>query len=1186
MATYATQTTEVDFKRECEGLVREYFTHGVVHDVVDSLKELLGRPGWTENTNDRRSSIDKNSSGLSPLGNERSSTSPLGNGSSTSNISVPSPLALSASGHTLSAATLRSMVVKRAVIAALDRGARERELAAQLLAQLRRDDCISRAHGEAGFDLLLQALESLTIDVPNAPDNMHVFLARAVVDDVVSDEFLEECADAAGLDIDARRVALSARGALRAPGGKGRVLDAWGGPDGGTASFAVREMDSLLHEYVESRDSREASRRIAELHVPFYHHELVKRALVMAIEEARVRPQCVRRITELLGYLGAAGVVSGTQFAKGFARVAVALKELVLDTPDAQELFERLVVDARGRGLLPAGLSAWASIRVGGASSFGDSDMQTSSSGKEEKYKPETPSMSRSFGSGRGGHLMRLDSAPDLIALARSLKNSASLEPNKKPVNVNTRQSRMSPIKPSSRPSASRNDFENSGDIPSSNGDPSAPLRVLDVVNAQKPVRKTSDASGVLSAVPTRVSKSNGVDANWSGLRAPRASRRDRGSSGAAFSGSDSDYVRPKPKRPLPDIRTLSDTNGNASSASSTPKNFLSGGFLGTRRSPALGKSAWKAQFQPAPTRVMGEETFNADASLRKVRQLRRVRSAPGGLHELDNSKHILSIGYVHRHKPFQSEYEVGDAIGTGGFAVVRKATHRTSGKVYAVKTLRVRAGSNDSDDDSVDSDDDSGGENSDSNSDSNPKQRRLAAMSMAEMTNELIMMQQLSGHPNIVTVKEFFTEDAEGHLTDGVAQTALSSSPKKEPHEILMQGADDDDDEKDNDEKDAPQSGIVHVVMELLEGQELVDAIEQHGLYDESDAKIVMSKMLDAIAFMHARGVVHRDLKLENLVLAKPDDLRSVTLVDFGLAKALMARERAENVCGTLAYVAPEALAAGQYGQGVDVWALGVAMHVLLTGAWPFDDEDEDELMDSIIACELDFSETAHEEFSWISPDAVDLLTGLLEPNPKHRLTAAQALEHSWFTNQKSHKSDSIHHVHKRLDALSSSARQHPERRFHAGDSLVSIGDEVNEVFMVTSGEAQVSVPKSGPLAKAGEVEKIGVRRKGNLVGEIPSGGEGNTIPKSKLCVVAKTEVRALVFQASDVVWAVGHDYRLSDEFEMALRERRRLLAKKQRLAIRAERTAASGASANNANGFQENSRRAQSEVVRRQPV
>ena len=58
--------------------------------------------------------------------------------------------------------------------------------------------------------------------------------------------------------------------------------------------------------------------------------------------------------------------------------------------------------------------------------------------------------------------------------------------------------------------------------------------------------------------------------------------------------------------------------------------------------------------------------------------------------------------------------------------------------------------------------------------------------------------------------------------------------------------------------------------------------------------------------------------------------------------ATALMARERAENVCGTLAYVAPEALVAGVYGQGVDVWALGVALFALLSGTWPFDDEDE----------------------------------------------------------------------------------------------------------------------------------------------------------------------------------------------------------------------------------------------------
>ena len=285
----------------------------------------------------------------------------------------------------------------------------------------------------------------------------------------------------------------------------------------------------------------------------------------------------------------------------------------------------------------------------------------------------------------------------------------------------------------------------------------------------------------------------------------------------------------------------------------------------------------------------------------------------------------------------------------------------------------------------------------------------------MAEMTNELIMMQQLSEHPNIVTVKEFYTEDAEGHVTSAVTPASVSGDAVDE-----------------KGERSPETHGVVHVVMELLQGQELVDAIVEHGTYQESDAKIVMSNMLDAIAFMHARGVVHRDLKLENLVLARPDNLDSVTLVDFGLAKALMARERAENVCGTLAYVAPEALAAGVYGQGVDVWALGVAMHVLLTGAWPFDDEDEDELMDAIIECDLDFDEG--EEWEWISPRAKDLLRGLLEPNPKHRLTAAQALEHEWFTAQPGNATERLHHVHARLDALVGSSRQHPERRFRPG--------------------------------------------------------------------------------------------------------------------------------------------------------
>ena len=112
--------------------------------------------------------------------------------------------------------------------------------------------------------------------------------------------------------------------------------------------------------------------------------------------------------------------------------------------------------------------------------------------------------------------------------------------------------------------------------------------------------------------------------------------------------------------------------------------------------------------------------------------------------------------------------------------------------------------------------------------------------------------------------------------------------------------------------------------------------------------------------------------------------------------------------------------------------------------------------------------------------------------------------------------------------------------------------------------------------------------------MGEIPAddirggGGDASVAPASKLTVRATTEVRALVFQRADAVWAAGHDYRLSDEFEDALRERRRLLAKKARLALRAERAAAASLPASAPGGADAFAgfadRRATSEIQRRE--
>ena len=137
----------------------------------------------------------------------------------------------------------------------------------------------------------------------------------------------------------------------------------------------------------------------------------------MSMDQSHVNPQVPRRVMQLLGYLGDTGLVNGTQFAKGFARIATELREISLDVPDAQAQFEGLVTAARERGLLPKGLSAWASIR--GSGSAGSHLSAASSLPWEGEGGGSQVGMRRN--GGLRGHLLRLDSAPDLIKLAESM---------------------------------------------------------------------------------------------------------------------------------------------------------------------------------------------------------------------------------------------------------------------------------------------------------------------------------------------------------------------------------------------------------------------------------------------------------------------------------------------------------------------------------------------------------------------------------------------------------------------------------------------------------------------------------------------------------------------------------------------------------------------------------------------
>lgn len=186
-----------------------------------------------------------------------------------------------------------------------------------------------------------------------------------------------------------------------------------------------------------------------------------------------------------------------------------------------------------------------------------------------------------------------------------------------------------------------------------------------------------------------------------------------------------------------------------------------------------------------------------------------------------------------------------------------------------------------------------------------------------------------------------------------------------------------------------------VCIVMELMSGGELFDRIVTKSFYSEQEAKVACLQIVRAIDYCHDRNIAHRDLKPENLLYSAGADDSSLKLADFGLAHILGPGEMMHNVCGTPGYVAPEVLSVNPaYGIEVDMWSIGVILFILLCGYPPFFDEDNQRLFAKIREARFEF---ADEFWSEISPEAKQLVSGLLVKNPKERFTAKQVLAHPW---------------------------------------------------------------------------------------------------------------------------------------------------------------------------------------------
>uniref|UniRef100_A0A8C5DJF6 Serine/threonine-protein kinase DCLK2 n=1 Tax=Gouania willdenowi TaxID=441366 RepID=A0A8C5DJF6_GOUWI len=196
-------------------------------------------------------------------------------------------------------------------------------------------------------------------------------------------------------------------------------------------------------------------------------------------------------------------------------------------------------------------------------------------------------------------------------------------------------------------------------------------------------------------------------------------------------------------------------------------------------------------------------------------------------------------------------------------------------------------------------------------------------------------------------------------------------------------------------EEVDTPSE--LYLVMELVKGGDLFDAITSSTKYTETDASTMVNNLSGALRYLHSMSIVHRDIKPENLLVCENlDGTKSVKLGDFGLATVV--EGPLYTVCGTPTYVAPEIITESGYGLKVDVWAAGVITYILLCGFPPFrsDNNQQEDLFDQILLGRLDFPSPYWDN---ISDSAKELIGKMLQVNVEARYTAEDVLSHPWVT-------------------------------------------------------------------------------------------------------------------------------------------------------------------------------------------
>jgi calcium-dependent protein kinase len=191
------------------------------------------------------------------------------------------------------------------------------------------------------------------------------------------------------------------------------------------------------------------------------------------------------------------------------------------------------------------------------------------------------------------------------------------------------------------------------------------------------------------------------------------------------------------------------------------------------------------------------------------------------------------------------------------------------------------------------------------------------------------------------------------------------------------------------------------YISMEYCDGGELFKKIVEMKTFSEKDAGEIMHQVLSAMSYCHSKNIIHRDLKPENILLEKDSSQFSVKIADFGSSCFLDKNKRLSGCFGSAYYVAPEVLL-DDYNEKCDIWSCGVILFILLTGKAPYSGKDAKMILHLIKTAPLQID---REQVPNVSDLCLDLLQKMLQVDPKQRISAKEAVNHSWILSTRRQK-------------------------------------------------------------------------------------------------------------------------------------------------------------------------------------